>query len=134
MKVTTSFKITAILAGLVLTNVANAAFPNGLWQVDQYDFVTKTKINTVTACINSNGTLKLGASMTTIDWNGNWKKNGDLLLLKMNNIDGKSVATYSLIESSANIMTGYNQSWNMFSGTSGGFYANAVWTFKSATC
>ncbi len=43
------------LAGLVLTNVANAAFPNGLWQVDHYDFVTKAKISTGTGrwCINS---------------------------------------------------------------------------------
>lgn len=137
MKLISLLKATAFAVSVLLANSVNAAVfsPVGLWQLDQYDFVSKAKINTVYTCIKADGTAKQGdVTMFNVVYNGNWKQNGDLLLIRFNNIDYKQVGTYSLIASNAKLMTGYNQSWNMTSGTSNGSYVSVVWTLKNSTC
>jgi hypothetical protein len=133
MKKITLLKSAGILAGLALTNMAHAAFPAGLWQVVNYDFVTKAKINTVQVCISNDGTMKAGLSMLSIDSTGNWKKNGDLILMRVNNTNGSGSGAFFLTVNNTKLMTGYNQSWGILS-TSEGFYTTGAWTFRSTTC
>lgn len=136
MKIIHFVKITALTIGLTFAGMANAAFPAGLWQLDQYDFVSKVKINTQYSCIKADGTAKLGGdpTMATFDWTGNWKNTGDLVLLRFNNLTPSGVASYSLIRSNPKLMTGYNVSWDVTVGTATGPYVTSAWTFKKATC
>jgi hypothetical protein len=119
--------------GSINANVANAASPVGLWEVAQYDFATKAYINIVKVCFLSNGTLKHYSNYPSfIDWNGQWKQNGDLVLMRMNNINGVGVGENTLTIYSPNTMTGYGQSWSI-TNTATGYYTSSVWTFKG-TC
>lgn len=133
MKKITALKLVAILAGISLTNIASAAFPNGLWQLEQYDFVTKTKINTMLACIYTDGTVKMGASLPFNDWVGNWKRTGDSILIRVKTIDSANYGSYSVAASNLTLMTSYGQSWSIYN-IGSGFYTSSVWTFKSSTC
>jgi hypothetical protein len=133
MKMITLLKITIISVGIVLTNTANAAFPIGLWQVSHYDFVNKVKINSgsgLSMCILSNGTIK--GLATESAWNGNWKKSGDLVLIRMT--DGGMVGSWVVTQNNPKLMTGYNQSWSGVSDTSNGLYTTSVWEFKNTVC
>jgi hypothetical protein len=132
-KTMTLLKSIAILAGFALTNTANAAFPIGLWQLEQYDFVTKAKINTMLACIYTNGTIKMGGSIPFNDWEGNWKRTGDLILLRMKTINSANYGAYSVVASNQTVMTSYGQSWTIYN-TASGFYTTSVWTFKNSVC
>ena len=133
MKKITLLKTALFFAGFELTNIAHAALPVGFWQIDNYDFVTKAKISTAFACILSDGTLKAGLSLPFNDWYGNWKRNGDLILLRTNNVNAVSVGASYLVASNTKLMTGYSQSWTT-SNTNEGFYTTVVWTFKKTTC
>ncbi len=130
----TMFKASILFAGFFMVNAANAAFPVGLWQVDQFDLINKTKINTMQTCFSNNGTLKHGSSMSSINWTGTWKRKEDLVLMRMNNINGVDVAENTLIAySPAKVMAGHGQSWSI-SDSSTGFYTSSVWTFKGPSC
>ena len=81
-------------------------------------------------CILSNGTIK--GLATESAWNGNWKKSGDLVLIRMT--DGITVGSWSVTQNNLKLMTGYNQSWTGVSDTSSGFYTTTVWEFKNTVC
>jgi len=142
MKKITSLKFIVILASILLTNIANASppiNPIGLWRLDQFDFITKRKINSYLACFSSDGTIMSGATIANPDWFGSWIKNGDLIQVRMNNIDNKKVDAYFITMISPWTMTGYGQSWeidiNEGGGTSAGYYVTNNWHFiNSAPC
>jgi hypothetical protein len=123
-----------VMAGLA--TVANAAVtPVGLWQVDQYDFVTKSKINTVQVCFSGAGTVKHGnPTLGSSEMNGTWKQQGDVVLLRLTSASNKSnTGDYALTIYNQDFMAGYNQSWNT-ADTSGGFHTTAIFTFKGPSC
>jgi hypothetical protein len=123
-----------LLLAILLPSIANAAFPIGYWRLDQYDFITKAHINTNVACLYGDGTAAFGSQVINPEWRGNWKRNGDLILLKANNVDGTHVSTYSILASNLKLMTSYGQSWNISLGTSiESYYVNTVWTFINST-
>jgi hypothetical protein len=130
MKNKNYLKFITLLTGFAITNIANAAFPVGLWTVSHYQFTTKSKINSGEMwCIAGDGTIR-GVNNT---WRGHWKKVGDIVLIRANEGATTYVGSYSLTVINSALMTGYNQSWSR-TNSSLGFYTTAVLQFKGVSC
>ncbi len=125
MKKLNFIKICVLLTSILLVSAANAAVPVGFWNVGQYNLATKVFINNVSACVKSDGSFTINT-----DWSGRWKKNGDLILLRMNNtVNLEWTAAYSLTVMHAKLMTGHSVGWIGLSAASD-TYITSVWTYK----
>lgn len=133
MKQKAYLKTIALLGGFALAGTAHAAFPVGLWEVEQNDFVTDEKINTAYACFSGNGTYKMGMSTQYYDWNGLWKMNGRTVIVNQNHVDGEYVSAYVSTKSNNKLMTGYSVGWGI-SSLSDNHYLTTVWTYKGSKC
>lgn len=125
MKKLSFTKICVLLTSMFLVSAAHAAVPVGLWNVGQYNFVTKAFINSASACVKSDGSFTINT-----DWSGHWKKTGDLLLLRMNNtVNLEWSSAYSLTVTHAKLMTGHGVGWIGLN-TTNDTYTTSVWTYK----